>query len=145
MAYIDREGLEARFGTAELAQLADRDSDGTEAAGELETIERACSDASTLIDGYLASKYTLPLSSVPDLVAGWAADIARYRLWDSGAPEEIRRRYDDAIGQLRDLAKGTIALPPGADGSSAESAEAVAVFGGFSACRKFTDDTLRGY
>jgi phage gp36-like protein len=140
--YINRAGLEERFGATEIEQLVDDDQDGTEEAGEVEAVDRACTDASRLIDGYLAARYTLPLVSTPELVVGWAADIARYRLWDDAAPEEVRRRYEDALAQLKLLAEGKIALPPGSDGTPVTGP---LVFGGYSNCRVFTEDTLRGY
>lgn len=143
MPYIDRAGLEQRFGVDEIADLLDDDNGGTESSAETTSLTRACEDATAMIDGYLSSRYTLPLASVPDLVVGWAADIARFRLWDEQAPEEVRRRYDDALTQLRDLARGLISLPPGADGEPA----GVAGFAsdGYSADRVFTMDSLSGF
>jgi phage gp36-like protein len=138
--YIDRAGLEQRFGKAEIDELADDDKSGTVEAGEENSVTSACEDASTLIDGYLAAKYTLPLVSVPDMLIGWAADIARFRLWDDQAPEEVRRRYEDAIAQLRDLARGLIALPPGTDGTPASAPLA---FDGYANERVFTETTLK--
>jgi phage gp36-like protein len=140
MPYIDRAGLEARFGADEIAQLLDDDRSGTEEAGELAALDAACADAATLIDGYLAARYPLPLLVVPDIVSGWAADIARFRLWDEAAPDNIRRRFDDVLAQLRDLAAGRLALPPGATG---EAAAAPSAMDGFSADRVFTMDSLR--
>jgi len=143
MPYIERAGLEQRFGVAEIADLLDDDNSGAESAEETTSLTRACEDATAMIDGYLSSRYTLPLASVPDLVVGWAADIARFRLWDEHAPEEVRRRYDDVLAQLRDLARGLLSLPPGADGGAA----GVAGFSsdGYSADRVFTMDELKGF
>lgn len=142
-AYITREDLEQRFGVDEIEQLLDDDADDSESATETDSLTAAIADASNLIDGYLASQYTLPLSSVPDLVKKWAADIARFNLWDEKAPEEIRNRYDDAIAALKDVAKGNIKLPPGSDGEKPTSP--TTGFDGFSNCRLFTEDTLRDF
>lgn len=143
MAYIEREGMEARFGADEIGQLLDDNRDDSESSPEASSLTEAIADADATINGYLATRYTLPLSSVPDLVVGWAADIARFRLWDEQAPEEVRRRYDDALTQLRDLARGLISLPPGADGETA----GVAGFAsdGFASDRVFTMDSLTGF
>lgn len=143
MPYIDGTGLRQRFGEQEIDDLigADNDADPV-VTGDVEKLGRACEDATTLIDGYMASRYSLPLASVPDIVVNWAADIARFRLWDDHAPEEVRRRYEDTLEQLQQLSKGIIALPPGSDGAPA--AQPV-VFGGYSAPRVFTRDTLRGF
>lgn len=143
MPYIDRTGLEQRFGVSEIADLADDDRSGTESSAETTSIDRACEDATAMIDGYLSSRYGLPLSSVPDIVVGWAADIARFRLWDEQAPEEVRRRYDDALAQLRDLARGLLALPPGSDGLPAATSSFNSE--GYCDTRVFTSTTLAGF
>lgn len=141
--YIDGDGLRERFTAKEIDDLigADPDADPVE-AGNVETLARACSDATSLIDGYLSARYSLPLLAVPSIVIGWAADIARYRLWDDHAPEEVRRRYEDALAQLKLLSQGVIGLPPGSDGVPVSAGIA---FAGYSNCRVFTEDTLRGF
>jgi len=141
--YIDGTGLRQRFGTKEVDDLIGADPLAVPAeAGDVDKLARACGDATTMIDGYLAGRYTLPLVSVPNMVQGWAADVARYRLWDEHAPEEVRRRFEDALSQLKLLAQGLIALPPGSDGTPASAG---LKFGGYSAARVFTSDTLGGY
>ena len=130
--YIAEAQFEQRFGVAELSDLLSNGASFAEAEN----------DAASLIDGYLSTRYTLPLVSVPMIVKGWAGDITRFKLWDDHAPEEVRRRYEDALAQLKLLAQGTIALPPGSDGTP--SAPGVA-FGGYSATRVFTSDTLRTF
>jgi phage gp36-like protein len=132
MTYLTRSEFELRFGPDETEQLFSESGD----------FERCEQEAASLIDGYLTARYTLPLASVPVMVKGWAADITRFRLWDEHAPEEVRRRYEDALAQLKLLATGTISLPPGSDGTPQASGVA---FGGFSAGRVFTTDTLRNF
>lgn len=143
MPYIDRTGLEQRFGVAEIAELLDDDSGGTESSAETASLTRACEDATAMVDGYLSSRYGLPLASVPDLVVGWAADIARFKLWDDHAPEEVRRRYEDTISALRDLARSLISLPPGSDGAPVSGSPFNS--DGFSDERVFTAATLAGF
>jgi phage gp36-like protein len=132
MPYITRTEFEKRFGAVELDDLTAEND-----------FNAAASDADALVDGYLAARYSLPLSSVPTLVEGWAADITRFKLWDDHAPEEVRKRYEDALAQLKLLAQGVISLPPGADGKS-PTTEALNV-GGYSADRVFTQDSLREF
>lgn len=142
-AYIDAAALRQRFGQ-EIDQLIDAEPDADPAVpGNVEKLARACEDAQSLIDGYLGGRYTLPLVNVPSLVASWAADIARFKLWDDRAPEEVRKRYEDALAQMKLLANGAITLPPGSDGAAP-----VAVgfaYGAFSDRRIFTANGLRGY
>jgi len=119
------------FGEQELSELTGDDA----------TIFAAAeTKAAALIDGYLAAKYSLPLAATPTLVKGWALDISRFHLWDDRAPEEVRARYDLALEQLRDLSRGIIALPPEATGITGG-----VFFGGYSAERVFTADTLADY
>lgn len=139
MTYCVKADLEKRFG-AEIAQLLDRDNNGTEDAGILDT---ALADTDAEINGYLqGGGYALPLSEVPDLVKAIACDIARYRLWDDRAPEEVRKRYESAIARLRDIAKGVIKLPL-SDGSAVEQAGGYPEF--VERTRVFDDDTLSGF
>lgn len=130
--YLTRQQFENRFGDDELADL---ESNGN-SYGEAEN------QASSEVDGYLAVRYTLPLLSVPALVQGWVADITRYRLWDEGAPATVKERYEAAVRQLEQLAKGLINLPPDVSG--------VAPTAGFTYAaesweRVFTEDSLRGF
>lgn len=127
--YFTEAAFERRFGSDELRDLL---ADGASYAD-------AESQAASLIDGFLASRYELPLATVPALVLGWAGDLTRYKLWEERAPSEVRQRYEDAIDQLKMLAGGKISLPPTAAGVAATPG---VLFGGFSAERVFTQDTL---
>ncbi len=131
MTYLSRAQFEKRFGADELEELTEQ-NDFNAASGQ----------AQSLIDGYLASRYSLPLASIPPLVTAWSADITRFLLWDDHAPEEVRKRYDDALNQLNQLARGFIHLPPDALGTPASGSLS---FAGFSADRVFTADTLRDF
>ena len=132
--YLSRAAYEQQFGVDELQGLV---ADGNDYAD-------AENAASGIVDGYLAAKYTLPLASVPGMVLGWVGDITRYRLWDQRAPEEVRRRYEDAISQLRDLAAGKMALPPDVTGTPQAQLSAFE-FDGYGATRVFTDETLASF
>jgi phage gp36-like protein len=107
MPYATQADLEARFGVDELIQLTDRAGTGVPDAA---IVARALSDAAAEIDSYLASRYALPLSPVPAVLARIACDIARYRLWEDRASDEVRRRYEDARRLLESIAKGTVSL-----------------------------------
>lgn len=130
--YITRQQFEDRFGDDELTDL---ESTGN-SYGQSEN------EAASLIDGYMAVRYTLPLLSIPSIVTGWAADITRFKLWDERAPQEVKERYEMAIKQLEQLAKGLIALPPDATGTPVAPGFD---YGGFSAERVFTQESLLGF
>lgn len=132
--YLTRAAYEQHFGVEELQGLV---SDGNDYAD-------AENAAAGIVDGYLAAKYTLPLASVPGMVLGWVGDITRYRLWDQQAPEEVRRRYDDALKQLRDISAGKMALPPGVGGAPQATAGAFEA-DGYNDERVFTAATLASF
>lgn len=83
------------------------------AAAAESKIVLATEHAQGIIDGYLATRYTLPLPNAPKVLSAYSLDITRYRLWDNKAPEEVRTRYEDAIRWLRDvsLGKADLGLP----------------------------------
>ena len=139
MQYITATDLAERPGARELSQVAtaahlkpvawelmeatlrggDRSTwaaDQVAAADDaLRRIEDAVAQAESLIDGYLARRgYGLPLSPVPDLVTGWARDIARYLLHkDRGGKEDtdpVVRNYKDALKFLEQIAAGKFSL-----------------------------------
>ena len=73
-------------------------------------VTRALEAADGEIDSYLASRYTLPLASVPVILRDCAADIARYRLHDRGVPDRVKDAYKDRVSWLRDVAAGRASL-----------------------------------
>lgn len=139
MTYCANGDLTKRFGD-EITQLVDRDNDGVDDSGVLDT---ALADADAEINGYLqGGGYALPLSETPDLVKAIACDIARYKLWDDRAPEEVRKRYEAAVAKLKDVARGLIKLPL-SDGSAVEQSGSLPVYEETE--RVFTASTLAGF
>lgn len=108
MPYCTQADLIERFGEAELLAIA-RDESGM--AIDTAVVERACEDASGEIDGYVsAAGYPVPLSPVPRIVIANACDIARYRLYDEHATDQVQKRYDDAVKFLRSVSRGEVKL-----------------------------------
>ncbi|MDB1109714.1 gp436 family protein [Pseudomonas extremaustralis] len=108
MPYVTLDDLVKRFGRDEILDIAP-DETGDEI--NVETVNRACEDAAGEIDSSLsAGGYKLPLASVPPVVTAYACDIARYRMYDDRATEQVNKRYDDAIRFLRQVANGGLKL-----------------------------------
>lgn len=107
MPYATVAELATRYGEDELIQLT-----GRAGSGMMDTavVQRALDDADAEIDGYLASRYRLPLPTTPALLARIACDIARYRLWKDRASDEVRARYEDARRLLENLASCRVSL-----------------------------------
>jgi len=109
MSYATQADMTDRFGTDELIQLTDK---GTPPTGTINTavLDKSLADADATINSYLESRYTLPLSPVPQVLSRIACDIARYFLYDERATEQVRKRYEDALRYLRDVAEERIQL-----------------------------------
>ncbi len=102
MNYATRGNLEQRYGTDELEQR--------ESALPAGAVIQALLDADALINGYLTSRYVLPLSSVPENLPQIACAIARYQLLGDAATERARNDYQDAVAWLKDVANGRVKL-----------------------------------
>mgnify|MGYP001018410175 CR=1 len=112
MTYASQQNLIDRFGEDELIQLTDRASlDAIDAT----VVARALADADAEINGYLSTRYTLPLSPVPAVLEKLACDIARYQLFENAVTEIVTERYENAIRFLKDVAAGKVTL--GVDGN----------------------------
>ncbi len=108
MSYATRQDMIDRFGEKEMIQLTD--SRVPPSGGIDDTVlEIGLNDAKALIDGYLASKYPLPLSEVPEPLTRVACDLARYFLCRKPT-EEMTRRYEQSIAWLKDVARGIVSL-----------------------------------
>lgn len=120
MPYCTQTDLIERFGENELLDLA---SDDTGLAIDTPVVDGAIADASGEIDGYVsAAGYTVPLSKVPRIITAYACDIARYRLSDDRATEQVTKRYNDAVKFLKSVAKGEVRLGIDSSESAAGSA-----------------------
>lgn len=109
-AYCAKADLVERYGAVELAQLTDETAATSPDDGE---VTKACDEASSLIDSYLAKRYVLPLATTPTIVRKLACDVARKFLWkDRAGPDSVvSLNYDAALAQLRDIARGVAGLP----------------------------------
>lgn len=139
MPYATSASLIARYSEDELIQLTDVNRTGVIDTGVL---NQAIADADGEIDSYLAVRYSLPLATVPTALTRIACDVTRYRLYDNRAPEEVRKRYEDAVKWLSAVANGSVSLglPPAQ--APVQSGGVVAVSGEE---RRFSRTTLEDY
>jgi len=87
----------------------------------LVNINQSLTDASEIVDGHLEARYTLPLSPVPKVLRVFTMDLARFRLHDQNAPDEVSGRYKTAAKFLENLAKGAITLGAGDPNQGADA------------------------
>lgn len=147
MTYATAANLLERFSAEEIAQRADRsiprlvtaamlstaaaggDMSGytapeqAAAAAALALINGALADADSEIDGYVATRYSVPLNPAPSIVKRLACDLARYHLYDDQATETIQKRRDAAVAELRDISAGKVSLGTTATGDTAPPAQ----------------------
>lgn len=123
MAYITRADLLDKLTEQQLVQLTD---DAKQGVADEARLSAAIAEAEAEINGYVAVKYLVPVSPAPDLLKKFAKAIAVKNLWArrQRIPENARAEYDDALGQLKDVAKGllTLGVDPAPAGSSKGSA-----------------------
>lgn len=138
MPYANQTELIARYGLSAVTTVSDRDGNGTI---DTDAVDTALADATSLINSYLGRQYDLPLTIESDELKRACADIAMYRLGADAATgtDELRRRYEDAVSWLRDVAKGTATL-----GQVSEPVTLAATVEFEAAERIATRETLRG-
>lgn len=132
----------ARFGDREVIALTNRSNTGTI---DDAVLQGGLDTADGEISGYLASRYSLPMASVPRLLTGYACDIARYRLCGAAVQctDDIEERYKMAVRFLEKVAMGQIALGVDATGAVVNAGgNDIQVSAGV---RRFDADTLTGY
>lgn len=107
MNYATQNDLIERFGEEELLGVAESEVHGTL---DQSRVDAALSDASRHIDSYLRLRRSVPVDPVPGVLVGACADIARFKLHDDHAPDEVAERYKATIQWLKDIAAGKASL-----------------------------------
>lgn len=110
--YCTPEDIELQISKASLIQLTNDNPE--QDSVDLVVCEEAIIYSSTLIDGYLRGKYTLPLDTHFPLLRTIAIDLSIYRLYSRRiyieTPVTILENYKNAIKTLEQLKKGVITL-----------------------------------
>lgn len=138
MTYASRQDLIDTFGEDEILQLTDRARSGV--PDDL-LLDRALARADDEVNGYLAARYTLPFASPPRILRRLASDLARYHLYTTATPEEVRTRYADALRFLRAVADGSVQL--GLDAANTPIGSSLGEPEFRAPPRVFTHDTLK--
>src|SRR5579885_2918683 len=117
MSYATVADMQNRYPARDLIAISDPSNQSIQTA----VIQQALNDASVEIDSYLESRFQLPLADPPAVLNLHCCTIAMYRL-QSLRPlhdlEDARKRYDDAVQFLTQVAQGKLTL-----GLSADNAE----------------------
>lgn len=109
MSYASVADLVVRYGEATITGLTDLSRKGVVDSA---VAEQALDDASAEIDGYLMSRYQLPMTSAMRILTVYCCDIAVYRLCTGKRQltEDIVHRYEAAQKFLQLVAAGKVGL-----------------------------------
>lgn len=82
-------------------------------SSKLAAVNDAIDASESEVDSYLGRRYTVPLSSPPEVVvdAAGALTVERLYLRGHGAPDKVSDRAAQVRDWLRDISKGAAALP----------------------------------
>lgn len=110
MPYCDSYDILQILPEIELIQL----TDDTNTSINYDVLNAAISFSDTTINSYLRSRYTLPLSEIPELIKVFAIDLTIYRLHSRRMiremPESILNSYKTVIAELGKIQKGIVSL-----------------------------------
>lgn len=112
MSYASQQHLIDLLGLTEVIQRTDR-TNIPPSQIDRTVVDGVLADADGLIDSYVASRYAVPLASVPPVLVRLAKVIAGYFLMGAAASESLRQDYEDALRTLRDIADGRMSLDVG--------------------------------
>lgn len=120
MSYCTREQLIVDIPERTITQLSNDDPQATTPNWEI--VDKSIQYAGDLVNGFLRSRYTLPLASFDTLLTIWTTAIARYRLYSRRAegkelPPTVVANYDDAIASLKLVQNGKLNLGVGSLGT----------------------------
>ncbi len=105
--YASVEDTRARFGD-DLILVSDKDNNGEL---NVRNVVIALVDATHEINIYVGRRYQLPPNPVPPILSRICSDIAMYRLsTNSQSTDDVRKRYEDSIKQLRNISEGNLSL-----------------------------------
>jgi phage gp36-like protein len=141
VAYCTPADMNELFGETEMLHLTNLYDPDAVVVDEVR-VQAAANWAAQIIDTYLAARYDLPLASVPVVLKGYAADMARYQLDSISPRDDVRKRYDDALKWLAMVAQGRVELGLSDAGAEVGPQGTVRYM---APARVFDADTLRNF
>jgi phage gp36-like protein len=109
MPYCTETDIKRQIDWDTLVQLTDDNDSGVI---DTDILDRAIADADAEIDAYCGSRYTVPFTTVPDVIRKRSVDITIYNLYARrrGAPDDRKERYTNAMQFLKDVARNIVSL-----------------------------------
>jgi phage gp36-like protein len=111
---LTQEEFVERIGSDETLQICGTGGRDTRAIDEPRLLAELLS-SSQLVKGYVNARFPLCITYPPEVLKGFTADIARWRLRGKGGQqtamvETIQKRYDEAILHLKRIERGEFSL-----------------------------------
>ena len=100
---MTKDDLIDRFGAFEIERLEKN-------VGDPKAIQKAISDASEFINGYVGMRYVLPMPILLTSVERAIAIVARYYLYKDKPTTTVRQDYEDVLMWLKDVSSGKVKL-----------------------------------
>lgn len=110
MAYATQQDIADRIGSESLLEIAGTETDSS--VLDDAAIEKAIADAEGLIDGYVGSRYPVPVSPAPTVLVRLAVDMAIYNLATTSGEltEDRENRQKASLKVLADISRGLVSL-----------------------------------
>ena len=110
MSYSTLTDMKKLIPETAIIQLTDDENTGSVNQAR---VDEAIAQADAEIDSYCGGRYTVPFTTVPDIVKKISVDIAIYNLYSRRVeeiPETRAERYKNAMRQLEGIASGKITV-----------------------------------
>jgi len=143
MPYCTLDDIKKLIPEDALIQLTDDEGLGTV---NQTRVDEAIAQADAEIDSYCGGRYSVPFSTVPEIIKKFSVDIAIYNLYSRRVeviPEVRSERYRNAIRQLEGISKGLISL--GVDPAPSASSDGRAETNKTTDENVFSRDSLEGF
>lgn len=117
MAYCDRVDIQRVIAEQDLRELT---SDGEQI--DWAVVDDAILRASSIVDSYISVRYSVPITPTPKILEDKTVSIAVYLIYEKRAagmtevPNDVRRRYEDALAWLKEVRDGKATLIPSGTG-----------------------------
>lgn len=118
MAYLSVEQYLGRYGEQEAILLTNEDAETPTPTYDSAKVQAAIDAAEEEADGYIGTRYALPLLTVPPILKSIVGPIARATLHNTRVPQDVRDDAALARSQLKDIAAGRLTLPVPLGGSA---------------------------
>ena len=110
MNYCTYEDIKGHVPEARLVEVTDDLSPNATGTVNVEIVEKAINESSTLIDSYVRKRFPRPFQSVPEVLRMVCIDLSIYNLYERvtelNITDGMKLRYDNAIKLLIRIADG---------------------------------------